>query len=214
MVNLPVPRIVPHIKQFVRSRYANIATAQHPIHILTTLNVVAYKRFVQVFSGELFLPVQHILLAVRESTAVVLHHVLIPASPKIPCIPDRSPDFARIALVNTKLVQIFRLPYSVVNEIYGFTCHATIPKEEALNIPVRHLYLRHQKPVDERRRRIKHEFHLGWGYELRCHTKIGSHAYRTTEHVGVTVVISIDRWRQEWWYFPHAITSKIQHSES
>lgn len=89
--------------------------------------------------------------------------------------------------MNAKLVQIFRLPYSVVNEIYGFTCHAPIAKEEALNIPVRHLYLRHQKPVDQRRRLIHQEYHLGWGYELRCHTNIGSHTYSPSKHVGMAV---------------------------
>ena len=130
------------------------------------------------------------------------------------CIPDRSPDFGRIALVDTKLVQIFRLPYSVVNEIYGFTCHATIAKEEALNIPVRHLYLRHQKPVDECRRRIKHEFHLGWGYDLRCRTNIVSYAYSPSKHVGVAVVEDLYGRRQEFRYFSHAITSKIQYCSS
>jgi hypothetical protein len=130
------------------------------------------------------------------------------------CIPDRSPDFGRIALVDTKLVQIFRLPYSVVNEIYGFTCHATIPEEEALNIPVRHLYLRHQKPVDECRRLIHQKFHLGWGYDLRRINNISSYAYSPSKHVGVAVVEDLYGRRQEFRYFSHAITSKIQYCSS
>jgi len=122
------------------------------------------------------------------------------------CIPDRSPDFGRIALVDTKLVQIFRLPYSVVNEVYGFTCHATIAKEEALNIPVRHFYLRHQKPVDQRRRLIHQEFHLGWGYDMRCRTNIVSYAYSPSKHVGVAIVEDLYGRRQEFRYFSHCYT--------